>query len=107
MAKNGMRAIHPGEYLRDDFLAPLGMSANALAKELKVPANRINDIVLERRGVTPDTALRLAQFFGGDAQSWLNLQQAYDLKIAEKAVHRKIVKEVKPYHWNDREALAA
>lgn len=107
MAKNGMRAIHPGEYLLDDFLTPLGMSANALAKELKVPANRINDIVRERRSVTPDSALRLAQFFGGDARSWLSLQQAYDLKIAEKAAHRKIVKEIKPYHWKDREALTA
>lgn len=94
--KNGMRPVHPGEILREDYLVPLGMSAHALSKALHVPPARINDIVLERRGVTPDTALRLARFFGGDAQSWLNLQQAYDLKIAEKALLSVIVKEVQP-----------
>jgi addiction module HigA family antidote len=94
--KNGMRPVHPGEILREDYLLPLGMSPHALSKALHVPPARINDIVLERRGVTPDTALRLARFFGGDAQSWLNLQQAYDLKIAEKALLSVIVKEVQP-----------
>ena len=83
MFKNGMRPVHPGEVLREDFLKPLGMSASALARQLHVPASRINDIVLERRGVTADTALRLSRFFGGDAQSWLNLQTAYDLRTAE------------------------
>ena len=83
MFKNGMRPIHPGEILREDFLKPLQMSANALARQLHVPASRINDIVLERRGITSDTALRLSRFFGGDAQSWLNLQTAYDLRTAE------------------------
>jgi len=71
MTKNGMRPIHPGEILREEFLGPLGMSRNALSKALHVPATRINDIVLERRGVTPDSALRLARYFGGDAESWL------------------------------------
>ncbi len=94
--KNGMRPIHPGEVLREDYLAPLGMSPHALSKELKVPPARINDVVREIRGVTPDTALRLARFFGGDAQSWLNLQTAYDLKIAEKAAGKTIEKEIKP-----------
>lgn len=83
MFKNGMRPVHPGEVLREDYLKPLEMSANALAKQLHVPASRINDIVLERRGITADTALRLSRFFGGDAQSWLNLQTAYDLRTAE------------------------
>ena len=83
MFKNGMRPVHPGEVLREDYLKPTDMSANALAKQLHVPASRINDIVLERRGVTADTALRLSRFFGGDAQSWLNLQTAYDLRTAE------------------------
>jgi addiction module HigA family antidote len=96
MKKNGMRPIHPGEVLREDFLVPLEMSAHALSKALRVPPARVNDIVLERRGVTPDTALRLARYFGGDAKSWLNLQQAYDLKIAEKEVLKKITAEVKP-----------
>ena len=82
--KNNMRPIHPGEVLREDYLVPLNMSANALAVALRIPAPRINDVVRERRSVSPDTALRLSRFFGGDAQSWLNLQAAYDLKIAEK-----------------------
>ena len=94
MIKNGMRPIHPGEILREDFLVPLGMSANALATALKVPAPRINDIVRERRGVTADTALRLARYFGGDAQSWLNLLAAYELRIAEMADGRRIKREV-------------
>lgn len=83
MFKNGMRPIHPGEVLREEYLKPMDMSANALAKQLHVPASRINDIVLERRGISADTALRLCRFFGGDAQSWLNLQTAYDLRVAE------------------------
>ncbi len=83
MIKNGMRPVHPGEILREDFLKPMNLSANALAKHLHVPASRINDIVLERRGVTADTALRLSRAFGGDAQSWLNLQTACDLRTAE------------------------
>lgn len=83
MTKNGMRPVHPGEILREDYLTPLGMSANALARHLLVPASRINDILLERRGITADTALRLSRYFGGDARSWLNLQTAYDLRVAE------------------------
>jgi addiction module HigA family antidote len=82
--KNKMRPVHPGEVLREEFLAPLGMSVNALAMELKVPAPRMNDIVRERRAVSPDTALRLARYFGTTAQFWLNLQTSYDLKITEE-----------------------
>ena len=74
-----MRPIHPGQILREDYLGPLNMSANALAVALRIPTPRINDVVRERRSVSPDTALRLSRFFGGDAQSWLNLQTAYDL----------------------------
>lgn len=95
MIKNGMRPIHPGEILREEFLAPLEMSAHALSKALHVPPARVNDIVLGRRGVTPDTALRLARYFGGDAQSWLNLQQAYDLKIAEQKL-QPALEEITP-----------
>lgn len=83
MIKNGMRPVHPGEVLREDYLTPLGMSGNALARHLLVPASRINDILLERRGITADTALRLSRYFGGDAASWLNLQTAFDLRTAE------------------------
>ena len=82
--KNNMRPIHPGEVLREDYLVPLNMSANARAVALRIPAPRINDVVRERRSVSPDTALRLSRFFGGDAQSWLHLQAAYDPQIAEK-----------------------
>jgi addiction module HigA family antidote len=94
--KNGMRAVHPGEVLREDFLKPLGMSANALSKALRVPASRINDIVLERRAVSVDTAMRLVRYFGGDVQTWLNLQTAYDLKVAEKTIAAKIAKDIEP-----------
>ena len=94
--KNALRLVHPGEVLREDYLKPLYMSANALAQALKVPASRINDIVLERRGVTVDTAMRLVRYFGGDVQSWMNLQTAYEIKAAEKALARRIDKEVMP-----------
>ena len=94
--KNGMRPVHPGEVLREDFLLPVGMTANALARALHVPAPRINDIVRERRGISADTAMRLARFFGGDARSWLNLQAAYDLRVAEIANAKKVDRAVKP-----------
>ncbi|HEY5567471.1 MAG TPA: HigA family addiction module antitoxin [Gammaproteobacteria bacterium] len=95
-SRNGMRPVHPGEILREDYLQPLEMSANALAKRLGVPASRLNDIVLERRGVTPDTAMRLARFFGGDARSWLNLQTAYDLRVAEIEHAKEVERTVEP-----------
>jgi len=95
--KNGMRPVHPGEVLREDFLKPSGLTANALAKALRVPAPRINDIVRERRGISADTAMRLARYFGGDAHSWLNLQSIHDLRVAEVANARKIEREVDPF----------
>ncbi len=94
--KNGMRPIHPGEILREEYLIPLGMSAHALALALRVPAPRIHDIVRERRAITPDTAMRLARYFGTDAQSWLNLQTAFDLRTAELAQGEIIENEVLP-----------
>ena len=94
--KNGMRPVHPGEILREDYLKPLGMSSNDLAWAVRVPASRINNIVLERRGVTVDTAMRLVRYFGGDVQSWMNLQTAYEVKVAQKTLTRKIEKEVLP-----------
>jgi len=104
MFKNGMRSVHPGEVLREDYLKPLGMTANALAKALHVPASRINDIVLERRGVTPDTALRLVRYFGGeeaDAQGWINMQATYDFKLAAMTVGKVIAAEIKPRPADD------
>ena len=96
MFKNGMRPVHPGEILREDYLVPLNISANALAKALNVPAPRINDVVRERRGVSADTAMRLARYFGGDARSWLNLQAAYDLRVAEQVSAKRIEREITP-----------
>jgi len=94
--KNGMRPVHPGEVLREDYLKPLQMSVNALAKRLGISTSRVNDVVLERRGVTPDTAMRLARFFGGDARSWLNLQTAYDLRVTEIECATEIERAVEP-----------
>jgi|SRR6185437_5130391 addiction module HigA family antidote len=91
---NRMRPVHPGEILREDYLAPLGMSANALATALGVPATRIHEIVNERRAVTADTAERLARYFGGDAVSWLNLQATYDIKTLP--TRTEIMKRVEP-----------
>ena len=88
--KNGMRPIHPGEILREEYLVPLGLSANALASALRVPANRISGIIVGKRSVTADTALRLEQFFGTSAQFWLNLQTSYELRLAEQDAGRDI-----------------
>ena len=97
MNANGMRPIHPGEILREEYLQPMGLSVNALATKLRVPATRLHEIVKERRSITADTAMRLARFFGGDAQSWLNLQSSYDLRLAEISHAAEISEDVKPY----------
>jgi len=94
--KNGMRPVHPGEVLREDYLKPFDLSVNALAKKLGIPTSRLNDIALERRGVTPDTAMRLARYFGGDARSWLNLQTAHDLRVAQIAKAKEIERTIEP-----------
>lgn len=91
-----MRPIHPGEMLREEYMLPLGLSANALARALGVTAARINDIVRGRRAITADTALRLARYFGTDARSWMNLQAIYDLRVAELAQAKRIVATVRP-----------
>lgn len=96
MMKNRMRPIHPGEVLREEFLIPLGMTAHGLALALRVPAPRINDIVRERRAVTPETALRLARYFDTSAEFWLNLQASYDIKQAEAASGERIAAEIQP-----------
>jgi addiction module HigA family antidote len=81
--RNRMRPIHPGEILREEYLSPLDMSANRLATELGVPANRITSILNGERGVTADTALRLGRFFETTPDFWLNLQKMYELRSAE------------------------
>ena len=87
---------HPGETIREDILKPLGMSVNQLAKALGITAARLNDIVRGRRGITADTALRLARYLGTSAEFWLGLQLEYDLRIAEKKVRAAIDRQVKP-----------
>jgi len=87
--------IHPGEILREEFLKPMSMSAYELAKRLRVPAPRVNDIVLERRGISADTAVRLSRFFGTTEQFWLNLQGAYEISRV-KAEHATEIELIKP-----------
>ncbi len=86
----------PGEILREEFMEPLGLSGSALARQLKVPANRINDIVRGRREISADTALRLARYFGTTARFWLNAQAGYALSKAEAEVGDTIASEVEP-----------
>lgn len=88
---------HPGEILREEFMAPLNLSANALARALSVDAPRINDIVRERRGVSPDTALRLARYFGTTPEFWMNLQSRYDLSVAAKNSGAEIERRIEPF----------
>jgi antitoxin HigA-1 len=89
-------AIHPGEILRAEFMEPLRLSMNRLALDLRVPVTRIAEIVHERRGITPDTALRLARYFNTSPSFWLNLQTAYDLEIAQDELWSLIEREVRP-----------
>ena len=92
-----MKPVHPGEILFEEFLKPLGLSQNRLALDIRVPARRINEIVLGKRGVTPDTALRLAKYFRMSPQFWLGLQMDYELDVAEDEISEKINKEVQEF----------
>jgi addiction module HigA family antidote len=96
MFKNGMRPVHPGEILLEDYIKPMGVSVRALSLALHVPYSRLREIVDGKRGVSADTALRLERYFGSDAQGWLNLQTSYDLRIAEKASAKVISREISP-----------
>ena len=96
MIKNGMRPVHPGEVLLEDYIKPLGVSVRAVALALHVPYSRLSEIVKGERGVSADTALRLERYFGSEAQGWLNLQTAYDLRVAEIAAGKRISKEITP-----------
>src|SRR5215472_17557174 len=88
--------IHPGEILRDEFLQPMNISIYALAQAIKVPRSRVNDIVLGRRGITADTAFRLARYFGTSPDFWMNLQARHDLDAADRKIRRRIEREVRP-----------
>src|ERR1022692_4600228 len=96
MTKDLIEEMHPGRTILEDVVTPLGLSVNALAKRLHVPTSRLNDIVRGRRGVTADTALRLARYLGTSPQFWLNLQSAYDLKVAQFEEGQIIGKQVRP-----------
>jgi addiction module HigA family antidote len=91
-----MKPPHPGETIKEDYLVPLGMSVSRLAGALGVGAARLNDIVRGKRGISADTALRLARYFGTTAEFWLNLQSLYDLRMAERKARRRIEREVNP-----------
>ena len=95
-AESKNRPVHPGEVLQKDFMEPLGLSSNALAIALRVTPARVNEIVRERRGISPETALRLARYFDNSPQFWLNLQQDYDLASAQHSVAQMIELEVLP-----------
>jgi addiction module HigA family antidote len=97
MKKKTLQPVHPGEVLLEEFLHPMGLSQNKLAVNTGVPARRINEIVLKKRRVTADTALRLGRFFGMSSEFWLGLQAQYDLDIAADALGDRLEKEVKEY----------
>jgi addiction module HigA family antidote len=91
-----LKPAHPGEILREEFMTPLGLSMNRVAMDLRVPVTRIADIVNERRGITADTALRLARYFKNAPAFWLNLQTRYDLEVAEDRIADKVARDVRP-----------
>ena len=96
MKTNKLPPIHPGEILREEFMKPRDLSQNALARALNVPPRRINEIVLEKRGITADTALRLARYFGTSAELWTGLQADYDLRLARHQKEKQITRDVEP-----------
>jgi len=97
MREKKLHPIHPGEVLREEFLKPLNLTQNRLALEIGVHPRRINEIVLEKRGITADTALRLARYFGTTPKFWLGLQADYDLDIAADVLRARLTREVKIY----------
>lgn len=88
--------VHPGEILREDLLKPLGISVNRLGRDLRVPVTRMSEIVNGRRGVTADTALRLARYFGTTPEFWMSLQAAYDLELVQRVSSDRIARDVHP-----------
>lgn len=96
MKRKALAPVHPGEILQKEFLEPMGISQNKLAMALHVPARRINEIVLGKRGITADTALRLGRYFRMSPEFWLGLQMDYELDTAEDALEERIKEEIKP-----------
>lgn len=95
--KREMPPVHPGEILLEDFLQPMGITQYRLAKSLGVSQRRVGEILTGKRAITADTALRLARFFGTDAQSWMNLQAHYELEMARDSAEEMIIRKVQPY----------
>lgn len=95
MAKK-IKPVHPGEILREEFMAPLGLSMNRMAMDLRVPVTRIADIVNERRAITADSALRFARYFNNAPAFWMNLQTRYDLEVAEDEIAARVARDVRP-----------
>ncbi len=98
--------VHPGEILRDEFLTPMKLSVYRLARALKISRPRLNDIVLGRRGVTTDTALRLGRYFGTTPEFWINLQSRHDLDVAERTLRVEIEREIEPHAANASPAMS-
>ncbi len=97
MVKNGMRPIHAGEILAEEFMKPASLNANTLAKAIGVPPNRVTAILKGQRGITGDTAVRLGAFFNTSAEFWMNLQKTYELRLAEKALPEKVRRRITAY----------
>ncbi|MCI2430054.1 HigA family addiction module antitoxin [Candidatus Acetothermia bacterium] len=97
MAREKLKPVHPGEVLLEEFLKPLGISQNKLALDIGVHPRQINEIVLQKRGITANTALRLARYFGTSAEFWLGLQAQYDLDVEEDEFGKRLEQEVKVY----------
>jgi antitoxin HigA-1 len=92
-----LSAVHPGEILREEYMVPLGLSINRLSRDLHVPPNRVSELVNMKRGITTDTALRLARYFGTTPQFWLNLQVLFELEVSSRLTAKRIRSEVKPH----------
>ncbi len=96
MSRKKLKPVHPGEILAEEFMAPLKLSMNRMALDLRVPVTRIADIVNERRGITADTALRFARYFKNSPTFWMNLQTRYDLEVAEDEIAHRVERDVRP-----------
>ncbi len=96
MARKKLKPVHPGEILSEEFMAPLGLSMNRMAMDLRVPVTRIADIVNEKRGITAETALRFARYFKNSPTFWMNLQTRYELEVAQDELAAKVERDVQP-----------
>ena len=96
MRRKKLKPVHPGEILSEEFMAPLGLSMNKMAMDLRVPVTRIADIVNEKRGITAETALRFARYFKNSPIFWMNLQTRYELEVAQDEIASKVERDVQP-----------